>query len=148
MQHPHVRLRVVKNSLLHAALSAALLLFAAVAAHGQVLYGTITGNVVDSSGAIVVSANVQAINIATGFTRAVTTNADGIFILEALQPGTYELRITSPTFSDFKEGGGGVSPNPGARVGGKMGGKGGNQPIVGTDPAQTFQTEKFDVNYE
>ena len=148
MQHPHVRLRVVKNSLLHAALSAALLLFAAVAAHGQVLYGTITGNVVDSSGAIVVSANVQAINIATGFTRAVTTNADGIFILEALQPGTYELRITSPTFSDFKEVGVVVSPNQVTRVDAKMGAKGVNQQIVVTDTTQTLQTDKSDVNYE
>src|SRR6202012_4231843 len=130
MQRPCIRLGVVKSSLLHAALSAALLFFGAVAAHGQVLYGTITGNVVDSSGAIVVSANVQAINIATGFTRAVTTNADGIFILEALEPGTYELRITSPTFSEFKEVGVVVSPNQVTRVDAKMGAKGVNQQIV------------------
>ena len=54
--------------------------------------GTITGTVVDESGAVVPNANVTITNKATGFSRAVPTNAEGYFSAPALPSGEYEVK--------------------------------------------------------
>jgi hypothetical protein len=60
--------------------------------------GSIGGMVTDSSGAKVVAANVTAMETSTQFETNVTTDADGAFLMPALQPGTYKVTVTSPNF--------------------------------------------------
>ena len=58
--------------------------------------GSITGTVVDSQGAAVVGAQVQAFDQAKAIVvRETTSGADGIFILQPLLPGTYTVRINA-----------------------------------------------------
>src|ERR1700712_132556 len=57
-------------------------LLLATVVHGQVIYGTITGNVTDISGAVVGGATVTSQNTGTGVTREVTTNNEGIYLLQ------------------------------------------------------------------
>ena len=59
----------------------------------QVLYGTLTGAVEDSSGAVVAGATVKATNDAMGQSRETTTNAAGTFTLTNLTPGIYSVEI-------------------------------------------------------
>ena len=54
--------------------------------------GTITGEVKDSTGAVVPGATVTAVNKATNATRTTTTNAVGLFDFPALQPGAYTVK--------------------------------------------------------
>jgi len=68
----------------------------------QVLYGTLTGNVTDSTGAVVTSASVTATNTGTGAIRTVTVNGDGLYTIENLQPGTYTVSVTANGFAQFK----------------------------------------------
>jgi hypothetical protein len=54
--------------------------------------GTITGEVRDSSGAVIPGVAVTAINTATNATRTTATNAVGLFDFLALPPGSYLVK--------------------------------------------------------
>lgn len=79
----------------------AVLLFALVAGSvlAQSFLGSITGVVVDSTGAVVPNAKVEAVESTTGITHAVTTNAEGQYAFLDLTPGTY---VVSVSFEGFK----------------------------------------------
>ncbi|MGH9767481.1 MAG: carboxypeptidase-like regulatory domain-containing protein, partial [Blastocatellia bacterium] len=49
------------------------------AAYAQVLYGSLTGNVTDPSGAVVVGAKVEALNAGTGVSTSVVTDERGAY---------------------------------------------------------------------
>lgn len=61
--------------------------------------GAIHGTVSDAAGARLVSANVAAVNLRTGFRYAITTRDNGAFALELLPPGDYTLRVEAPGMS-------------------------------------------------
>src|SRR5260370_40173592 len=54
--------------------------------------GTITGEVKDSTGAVLPGVTVTAVNKATNATRTTTSNGVGLFDFPALQPGTYTVK--------------------------------------------------------
>src|SRR5215831_8206545 len=60
-------------------------------AYAQTL-GTITGEVKDSTGAVVPGATVSVTNKATNATRTTVSNAVGLYDFPALQPGLYTLK--------------------------------------------------------
>ncbi|MFN2414018.1 MAG: TonB-dependent receptor domain-containing protein [Pyrinomonadaceae bacterium] len=60
--------------------------------------GTITGTVTDPNGAVVKDATVTATNAATGETRTATTSEDGTYVMPALDPGLYSVRIEAAGF--------------------------------------------------
>jgi len=60
--------------------------------------GTISGLVVDPTGAIVVGADVLAANDATGVQYPTKTNQDGIYLVSSLPPGTYRLQVSKIGF--------------------------------------------------
>ncbi|HEX7956478.1 MAG TPA: carboxypeptidase-like regulatory domain-containing protein, partial [Pyrinomonadaceae bacterium] len=81
-------------------MAAALLCVAAFAfpASAQSNKGTITGTVKDPAGAVVKDAKVTATNDATGETRTATTSDDGNYVIPALDPGVYTVRIEAAGF--------------------------------------------------
>lgn len=82
-----------------AALLALLVSAGAVVARAQVLYGTLTGNVTDASGAALAGAQVTALSAQTGDSQVQTTDSAGIYRFPALSPGTYKVTITGQGFS-------------------------------------------------
>jgi hypothetical protein len=64
--------------------------------------GRIGGTVVDSTGAVVPGATVQLTNNATGLSRTVESNQDGIFEFPDLPIGEYALLITKAGFEKQK----------------------------------------------
>src|ERR1700694_296851 len=54
--------------------------------------GTITGEVKDSSGAIVPGVTVTVVNKATNATRTASSNTAGLYDFPALQPGIYTVK--------------------------------------------------------
>ena len=70
----------------------------------QAATATIEGIVTDPNNAVVVGAKVTVRNVDTGQVRDITTDANGIYRLPALQPGTYELSATASGFSENKYG--------------------------------------------
>ena len=60
--------------------------------------GTITGEVKDSSGALVASAMVTVTNTATNVARSAETNSAGIYNFPGLIPGTYQVKAVASGF--------------------------------------------------
>jgi len=69
---------------------------------GQTVTGSITGQVTDPSGAVVVGANVTAENVATGVKTAAKTNAAGAYTIRFLSIGTYTVTIEADGFAGQK----------------------------------------------
>ena len=61
--------------------------------------GNITGRIVDDQGAAVPGVTVTARNAQTGFTRTDTSDAEGIYRLNAMPVGTYDITAELQGFS-------------------------------------------------
>ena len=70
----------------------------ASSASAQVLYGSIVGTVNDPSGSAVPAAAVTATNKQTGVQRHATSNAAGGYTFAAVQPGSYEVKVSKEGF--------------------------------------------------
>ena len=67
----------------------------------QIDAGGVTGTVRDSSGAVVVGAQVILTNEATGVKMAARSTSTGNYVFDAVRPGSYTLEATAPNFEGF-----------------------------------------------
>jgi hypothetical protein len=79
--------------------AAVFVLLACVSAIAQQTTGTITGRVVDQQGAAIPGVTVTVKNVATGFTRTETSDAEGLYRLPALPVGIYEVNAELQGFN-------------------------------------------------
>src|SRR5687768_7682420 len=77
------------------------LLILAVAALGQGTTGNLTGTVTDPNGAVVPGAAVKVTNTATNISRESTTDSDGNFAFQTLQPGRYRVEVSATNFAAY-----------------------------------------------
>ncbi len=117
-------------------------------ANAQVLYGSVTGNVSDQSGATVPGATVTLTNQGTGQVREAMTSEDGTYTIPNVLPGVYDLKITKQGFTTHSETGVNVSANNIARIDPKL--KVGNvsEVVSVTSNATALQTESSSVKSE
>src|SRR5262252_7517980 len=80
-------------------LLACLPLFFAIPAQTQVYAGSITGLVQDSSGAVLPNATVTLTDSEKGLKYSAKTDSSGRYLLRALPPSTYSVRIEATGFS-------------------------------------------------
>ncbi|HWY70266.1 MAG TPA: carboxypeptidase regulatory-like domain-containing protein [Terriglobales bacterium] len=78
---------------------ALLLLCGSIPIAAQVTGGTILGTITDTSGAVVPKATVTVKNQATGLTRIVSTNQDGLYRAPNLIPGKYQVNVSATGFA-------------------------------------------------
>ncbi|MDR3723719.1 MAG: TonB-dependent receptor [Terracidiphilus sp.] len=76
------------------------LLFTLPVAWTQSVTGAITGAVTDPSGAVVVGAQVTAQNIGTGVESKTATNAAGIYHINFLPIGRYQVKVKAAGFNE------------------------------------------------
>jgi len=81
--------------------STVLLCLLASLASAQEFRASISGHVLDSSGAAVPQAKVQAINLATKEASNATTDNSGSYAIPLLRPGLYKLTVTAAGFKQF-----------------------------------------------
>jgi hypothetical protein len=74
-------------------------------AFAQVINGTISGTVTDTTGAVIPNAPIMLTNQATGAKFSGKSNGSGTFSFTGLPSGDFTLRITSPGFQAFTENG-------------------------------------------
>ena len=72
-----------------------------VAMHAQAYYGSIVGNVTDSTGAAIVGAKVTAVSNATNDKFTTVTSGIGAFSLPQMAVGTYVVHVAAPRFKEF-----------------------------------------------
>src|SRR5438552_14153590 len=64
---------------------------------------SIEGTVTDSSGGVVVDAQVTLTNVDTGISRTVPSNGEGIFRFPSLGPGRYKVTATKQGFATVEQ---------------------------------------------
>jgi hypothetical protein len=74
-------------------------IFFSIPAKAQVTGATLSGTITDPSGSVIAGAEVSIKNTGTGIVRTVTTDSAGLFSVPNLDPGTYEVAISSPGFN-------------------------------------------------
>ena len=70
---------------------------------GQSTTGTLTGTVVDATGAVVPKANVTLTSTASGDVRKTTSNNDGYFTIAAVPAGVYDLQVEASGFQRWEQ---------------------------------------------
>src|SRR5437762_13549224 len=68
-------------------------------AFGQVADGNLVGTILDSSGAAVPGAMVEVENMATGVKNTVTTDENGVYRVNNLLVGKYNVKASKPGFT-------------------------------------------------
>ena len=84
-------------------LLSALLALSANGLFGQDYRGRIQGIVTDPTHAIISEATVTLVNVNTGIAVVRKTNADGLYLFDLVEPGTYRISMEAPGFKKFAE---------------------------------------------
>jgi hypothetical protein len=82
--------------------TALLLLFVSLASFGQVTKGSLSGSVIDASGALIADAALKATNTQTGTLLQAVSDKSGGFHFKMLPPGTYRIEISKDGFGPRK----------------------------------------------
>ncbi|HWC17000.1 MAG TPA: carboxypeptidase-like regulatory domain-containing protein, partial [Terriglobales bacterium] len=127
---------------------ALLLCFISHTAVAQVLYGTLTGNVTDQSGAVVPNAKVDALNTLTGLARTTTTDANGVYRFSDLPEGTYKVSISSQGFSTVVLQNVGVTVNNVKRADAQLAVAQAQTTVEVNAEQEILQTDKADVHLD
>ena len=90
---------MVMTTYRRALMACALAALCATPALAQRDTATAMGTITDAQGAVLPGAMVTAANTATGVSRAVAADADGVYRMAALAPGTYDFRAELPGFA-------------------------------------------------
>ena len=116
--------------------------------HAQVLYGTLTGNVVDPAGAAVPNVKVEAVSLATNAKYQATTDERGLYRFNDLQPGLYRITVTATSFRTFSVTNVQVQANDVRRVDVALQIASATESVEVTADAVVLQTDKGDVHTE
>ncbi|HKX27455.1 MAG TPA: TonB-dependent receptor, partial [Blastocatellia bacterium] len=116
------------------------------AAEAQVLYGSLTGNIADRSGGVIVGAKVEALSVGTGVTLTATTDERGVFLFSTLQAGVYKLTITAPSFRALVRENIKIEANTSRRLDAQLEVGDVNATVQISAETPALQTERADVN--
>lgn len=67
----------------------------------QQITGSIVGTVKDAQGALIPAATVKAANVNTGFARSAATDSDGVYHIQYLPVGRYNVEVEAAGFNKF-----------------------------------------------
>ena len=140
------RLQVRTTITLAALILLAMVIIGGLSAQAQVLYGSLTGIVTDSSGAAIPNATIEALNTGTGVAQKVTTDSSGNYRFNALQAGVYKVTVTGSGFGPRVFDRVDVANNLVRRVDVQLGVAAAQQTITVTGEAPVLQTDKSDVH--
>lgn len=116
------------------------------AAYGQVLYGSLTGNVTDPSQAAVPGATVQVTNTGTNVVKETTTNETGIYVFNDLLPGAYKITITATSFGTVTAENVSIEANRVRRFDAILKLAQVTESVIVSTGAEMLQTDRSDVN--
>ena len=64
---------------------------------------TISGSISDPTGAVIPSATVEVVEVATELVRTATTGPEGYYVIGSLRPTTYNVKVWAPGFRTLTE---------------------------------------------
>ncbi len=83
-------------------------------------YGSVSGTVLDASGAAIAGATVTITQLDTGRQTTATTNGSGNYVFPSLAPAHYNVKVTAPGFQTFEESNVVLGANQSLSVGAKL----------------------------
>src|SRR5436190_1505753 len=86
------------RTILRSVCVAALLMMLGAAISAQEFRGSVTGKVTDPNGSVVPGATVTITNVETNLAATDTTNAEGSYGFQVLQPGKYKMLVSKEGF--------------------------------------------------
>ncbi len=108
----------------------------------QTSRGTVTGSVTDPNGAVVAGAQVTLTSVQTKLSRTTTSNNEGLYRFEAVDPGTYSLKVSSTGFGELTNTGIEVRANQTSDVPAQLAPSGQQATVnITADAGQLLQTE-------
>src|ERR1700722_11903047 len=70
-------------------------------AFGQGTSASLTGQIIDATGAAVIDAAVAVKNTSTSLTQTTTSNKEGVYTITPLPPGNYTLTVEAKGFKRY-----------------------------------------------
>ena len=108
--------------------------------------GGIEGNVIDSSGAAIVGATVEATDVLDAVTRDTVTNSEGAYRFPSLIPGSYSVTIKKAGFATFTREAARINAGIVYRVDARLPVATATAEVKVTDAAPLLQTDSPEVN--
>src|SRR5690349_16073264 len=127
---------------------ALLLIFSGQPAVAQVLFGSVVGNVSDTTGASVPGATVGITEVSTNESRTVQTNEQGAYTVSTVPAGTYRVEISKEGFRSFATSNILVNQNNVVRVDAQLQVGAQAERIEVTAQSAVLQTDRADVHSE
>ncbi len=112
---------------------------------GQVVTGTLTGTVTDSTGATVPNAKVTITEVSTGAQRSAATSADGLYNFSYLAPGDYKVDVSATGFKSFTQSDIAVPVSTVARLNAVLTPGNASETVTVTAAPPPLQTESVEV---
>ncbi|HEX6730739.1 MAG TPA: TonB-dependent receptor, partial [Pyrinomonadaceae bacterium] len=108
----------------------------------QTSRGTVTGTVTDPNGAVISGAEVTLTSADTKLNRTTTTNSEGVYRFEAVDPGNYSVKVTATGFGEVVSTGIEVRANQTSDVPAQMAPSGTTATVdIAADAGQLLQAE-------
>src|SRR6476659_2046585 len=85
---------------IRALLVLAVLITFSTLALGQTSRGTVSGTVTDPNGAVIAGADVTLTSTATKLSRTTKSNTEGLYRFEAVDPGSYSVKVNATGFGE------------------------------------------------
>jgi hypothetical protein len=111
----------------------------------QVVTATLTGTVLDSSGATIPNAKVTVTEKSTGVVRSTTTSTDGVFNVPYLNPGNYRVDAEAPNFKKFSQDNVRLDVSTTARIDITLSPGSPTETVTVTGEAPSLQTDRAEV---
>lgn len=116
--------------------------FCGLPTSAQTSRGTVSGVVTDVNGAVIAGANVALTSLENDLIRTTATNSEGVYRFEAVDPGSYSVKVTAQGFGELIKTGVEVSANQTSDVAAQLAPSGQQVTVdVTADAGQLLQTE-------
>jgi hypothetical protein len=112
---------------------------------GQIVSGSINGEITDQAGASISGAKVVATNVQTGVSSSASSNGSGYFSIANLIDGTYSVVISSPGFKELSRPGVHVDIGAVVRLDSRLEVGSVQQKVMVSGDAPQLQTEKVEI---
>ena len=112
----------------------------------QTLYGSLTGNISDASAAAIPAAKVEALNTGTSAMKIATTDERGAYLMSDLQPGTYRVTISAPSFGSRVQNGIVITANTVVRLDASLSVSSVSETVEISASTVGLQTDRADIN--
>lgn len=139
--------RLLLESGIAVALAATIWLLPTTAA-AQALYGSMTGTILDGTGAAVPGAAVSIKDEATGLALSAVTDSAGTYTIRNITGGTYTLRASLQGFKEFVQTGIPVTAGGIVRINGHLEIGALSESVTVTTEAAVLKTDKSDVSVD